>query len=475
MKIIDDLVNENLIIAFIDTSALDPMHNNYGEMRTVFEVLKKHVDAQKIVLLTHEIVINEIKSHINNDVAEQLDNLIKIQKSKQLYLLNDCKKLPLLSNDINKQQAIDDSFKAFQEKIKELGIQVLKVGHISIKALLNDYFSNNPPFGKKDKKAEFPDAIMLQTLKSALGKDAKIHIIAKDNDWDLVCKENTQFIIHKNFSSLLDYINKDNVATSEIKIFLTSETAKSEIVKIENHIIDTLDFKVDGKIYDRKGILDGYDYDEIDLIDIFDVEYKLHTIEDIDCVEDESNTNISSYVVILGSARVVVKCKYFDESNSHWDSETHEFIVKRYGTVIEEHELLFPVRIKISGDYKKELIIESYQLLETEYNISELDRKTLIKQQFIETYDDYFYDDSFIVERILKCPYCNKDIKVNLMSGDTDCVSFQERQMGTENEYSIDIVDNCPHCKNEYKVSGHLWEYPSNTCNLIQDLKIEKI
>ena len=55
MEIIDEFINENVIVAFIDTSALDPMYNNFNEMQPIFDALKKHVESNKIILLTHEI------------------------------------------------------------------------------------------------------------------------------------------------------------------------------------------------------------------------------------------------------------------------------------------------------------------------------------------------------------------------------------------------------------------------------------
>ena len=36
----NDLINENVLVAFVDTSALDPMYNDYSNMEHQFAALK---------------------------------------------------------------------------------------------------------------------------------------------------------------------------------------------------------------------------------------------------------------------------------------------------------------------------------------------------------------------------------------------------------------------------------------------------
>lgn len=78
------------------------------------------------------------------------------------------------------------------------------------------------------------------------------------------------------------------------------------------------------------------------------------------------------------------------------------------------------------------------------------------------------------MEKIFSCPHCGNDIKVDLMSDSTDCVSSSERQMGIEREYNVDVFGYCPHCNGEYQITGTIWEYPENCCNYEQDIKISK-
>lgn len=464
-----DLIVENVLVAFVDTSAIDPMYNDYSAMEHQFAALKKHIESKKLILLTHEIAVREMERHIREELPKQLDKLASVQKSKELVLLQPIRRYNTLFNRVETKKSIADTIKALKTKLKEIGVLILKTGNISVKSLMEDYFTSMPPFGAKKKKAEFPDAIMLQSLVRAIGDNHKIHIVASDGDWDGVCKSQPNFVIHKHLGSLLDYINKDNVASSAIKAFL-SDDATIELVSTKlKEIVKGIDFQVDGLTYDRKGLVEGYSYDAIELLDVSDMSYFIHTIEDIECSDSPEDNTITAIVTIVGSAHVKFNCSYFDEANSVWDSEDHEYIYKEYGSATEIHEVLCPVRLTLTGDYKKKLRVAEYTLIQTD-DLTSLDNGTLVDREYISDY----YDPGFRVERILPCPYCDKEIKVDLMGDETDCVSASERQMGYEREYNVAVSGYCPHCGEEYQITGQIWEYPENCCNLEQNIEIRK-
>ncbi len=466
----NDLINENVLVAFVDTSALDPMFNDYSHMEHQFAALKKHIDSQKLILLTHEIAIREIEDHIREEVSKQVEKLSRVQGSKELVLLKSIKKYAPLLEAVDKETIIADSIKALRAQLKKIGVLILKTGTISVKSLLDDYFSSRPPFGSKSKKSEFPDAIMFQSLIRAIGDEHKIHIVSKDGDWENICKTRQSLVLQKNLAELLDYINKDNAASSSIKTYLASSGA-TLIESALQEIISNVDFKVDGLTYDRKGIVEGYQYDEIEYVGADGLGYSIHTIEDIECSSDPDNNTIRAIVTIVGRANVTLKCSYFNEEKSAWDDETHEYLWEVYETVEEVHEFLFPVRLTITGVCDQQLNIEKHQLLLTD-ELAQLNQTTLIERNYIADYDDY--DPGFQVEKIFSCPHCGNDIKVDLLSDSTDCVSSSERQMGIEREYTVDVIGYCPHCNGEYQITGAIWEYPENCCNYEQDIKISK-
>ena len=104
----NELINENVLVAFVDTSALDPMFNDYSHMEHQLVALKKHIDSKKLILLTHEIAIREMENHIREEVSKQLEKLSGVQSSKELVLLKSIKKYAPLLGAVDKETIIAD-------------------------------------------------------------------------------------------------------------------------------------------------------------------------------------------------------------------------------------------------------------------------------------------------------------------------------------------------------------------------------
>lgn len=468
-----DEIQENTIIAFLDTSVLDPMYNSYARMESQFETLARYINSCKLYLFTHEIAIEEIKRHIRDEIPKKIKDTASLMNSKEFAVLKGRKGYEWLSTGFDTKKIVEDTIDAFHKKMKLLKVGIMRTGNISVKSLLSDYFLSNPPFGAKEKKHEFPDAIMFQSIKRVIKEDNKLHVVSSDNDWCDIVKTTTNMVYHKNIGALLDYINKDNAVSAVIKSFIISENIVEFCQDKIREIVEEMDFTVDGMKYDRKGMAEGFEYDDAVLTKIEIDKVIPQAIEDIDCDINQEDTNVRSIVTVLGSALLTFRCTYFDEENSIWDSDEHEYIHKVYGTNDETHEFLIPLRLYISGDYKKELIIDDVKVIETEDNLSVLDGRTIIERVVVNDIDD-FYDDQikFRVDRVFRCPFCQKDISVNLISGDTECIGTDERQMGIEREYAVDVIDKCPHCHNEYRVTGKVWEYPERSFNYEQEVKI---
>ena len=410
-----------------------------------------------------------MESHIKEKLSKQTEKYIGIQKSNEFALLKTNHRYDFIFNSIIDDQIILDTIEALKTKLNEIGVIILKTGPISVKKLINDYFGSKPPFGAKGKKSEFPDAIMLQSLLKVVGNEQKTHIIAHDGDWENVCKSRENLIFHKSLNTFLDYINKDNIASFAIKTFLTKPSTIEELALKLEEIIQGVDFSVDGLSFDRKGLAEGYLYDNVELLKAEDISYVLHTIEDITCTSDTEDKRITAIVTIVGSANVKFNCTYFDEENSPWDSEEHEYVYKTYGDIIETHEFLFPVRLTLTGNYEENLEISQCTLIETD-DLNSLDEKTLIDRECFSEY----YDPGFCVERVFACPSCGKEFRVDLIGDETECVSSSERQMGIEREYRVEVNGSCDNCGEWYRITGELWEYPENCYNYEQNIEINK-
>lgn len=452
------------IFTFLDTSAVDPMYNVLNS--TYIELLKKHISQEKIVLTTSPIVVNEVYSHIKKELPKKFENLYGLLDSREFELLKNNKKYSSLSKQYNLDEMVADTFVEFKKILKDLQVEMLQDNRISITKLMDMYFRSEPPFGGKNKKSEFPDAIMYLTLQKYLDEGVKIHVIASDNDWQSIQEKDNNFIVHKSIKEYLDYLNQDNKLYSLVRTYLNSKEARTEIIPYIMQYINGLNFTVNGFDNGIHGMNSGYDYEYVEKISSYDYDYNIDVFEDISFINDK----YIAQVVIMCYSKVDMKCIYFDEENSIWDSENHEYIDKEYGEIIETHELLIPVRISVECLNDKDFHVSNFKIIEGDYDMEELNTLTRLKRQPSQ----YFEKDKFRVLRNFKCPYCENNINLDLMNGETSLVCSNERNMGVENEYDVDIIDDCVNCGNTYHVTGKVWEYPENVFNYENDIKISK-
>ncbi len=119
---------------------------------------------------------------------------------------------------------------------------------------------------------------------------------------------------------------------------------KQIVSEIEEKILSE-DIEIDGFDYNRKGFVEGYEYDGINISNVDNVEFKLVSVDDI-------NDN-SVALTILCYADIKAICSFTDYANSAWDGEEKRYIFLSTGEVEEEHHVEFECGIEfawIDGD-----------------------------------------------------------------------------------------------------------------------------
>lgn len=129
-------------------------------------------------------------------------------------------------------------YKELVEKFQKF-IEIYKIGsipseNVSILEVFNTYYNNEPPFSKKDKKHEFPDAFILKSIEAwCKKKKTKIYVISKDSDFWEYKSEN--IIIEKDLSQVLDNISKYYNSTLQNQVIKRIEEiielSKEELVE----------------------------------------------------------------------------------------------------------------------------------------------------------------------------------------------------------------------------------------------------
>jgi hypothetical protein len=189
---------------------------------------------------------------------------------------------------------------------------------VNIEEILDNYFDSKPPFeAKQEKKYEFPDAIIISKLKNQFSKENPIHIISNDKGFKSAFNKADGFYL---YSSLKQFFNSLNISSkfyNKIKKYLELEETHDEVCEFLKEKIEEGIF-VDGMDYDRKGITEGFDYDEIYIEDVSNISFEF---EFVDVIKENKIS-----VTLSCKADISVNCSYLDTDNSVWDSEEKRYI-----------------------------------------------------------------------------------------------------------------------------------------------------
>ena len=102
----------------------------------------------------------------------------------------------------------------------------------TLKQALDLYFERRPPFGEGKKKSEFPDAFVLEALKSKAGRNSEsVYAISEDPDFVAACKEHPHL---EQLPSIGHFLDLWNVHTDSVK--QVRSTLRRNVKKIHEEL-----------------------------------------------------------------------------------------------------------------------------------------------------------------------------------------------------------------------------------------------
>ena len=223
---------------FIDTQYYVKAGLNF--QNSSFQKLESLCQDGELVNFTTSVVKEEVNDKVKGTVVEAL-SIIKNFKRKRhiLTAINEDLECNIFDN-IDENDIFEKSNAIFENHLDRCSTQIIDASDVDTEEILKLYFNKKSPFSEK-KKNEFPDAISLLSLKSALD-DKKIYIVSDDSDMKNFCASDTNFISIESLEIVLDLYNKhkhkhrDNIANN-IKMYITSEQESIED-KIKEHLKD---------------------------------------------------------------------------------------------------------------------------------------------------------------------------------------------------------------------------------------------
>ncbi|MFT9495045.1 PIN domain-containing protein [Anaerosolibacter sp.] len=372
------------ISVFLDTNIFDSCKYHLDD-NSILKVLQKFAKNDKVRLYISNIVLREAEKHIK----DATDSAYKVLKSAEKEIRKIISPSMLEGTSLEKYfqlppvDGIEEStLNKFRDFLKNTNVVTLDNSGVDIEQIIDDYFNSKPPFEEREKKKnEFPDAIIISKLKEKFSKDNPIWIISGDKGFQNAFQGLEGFNSMYSLKELFDMINKQDriIIYNRIKNYLENSEVIEEIAQAIEVEIENDEIEIDGMDCDRKGICEGFDYDEVYIESISNVGVALSSVDEI---SDEI-----VIVSVICNADFSALCSYDDYENSIWDSEEKEYFFLQRGEVREYHHAEFECVLKFSVSGKGDDF--AFQLEEISYDL-ELDQYTRTDREFLEDDDPRF-------------------------------------------------------------------------------------
>jgi hypothetical protein len=200
---------------FIDTESLRSAHFNWRS--PVFQSLRERVARGSIEIITTDVVINEARKGIAKLLEDFTQQIAKARRQGTIASAIADSRIDSLADLDSNKIPIDSLFAAFESFLRELNARKLEPPPQALKEILALYFSNAPPFDKREKKSEFPDAVNMCTLMHfADTEERQICIVSADGDWKRICDEHPQLKLYTHLSEIIDRAIREEWLTPDV-------------------------------------------------------------------------------------------------------------------------------------------------------------------------------------------------------------------------------------------------------------------
>lgn len=447
---------------FVDTCIYVNSKYNFNE-DSDFGRLLRHAKQNKYNLVSTELTVNEIKKHMNQNIEEVYNSWKKMQKNAIKYRGLNGAAFTFIKTIISKEDLVKETQDSFSKYIQDSQMMIYGYNKLKIENVMDAYFNTEAPFEPNErKKNEFPDAIVINILKNEIDlvNDTLI-VITEDKGFSAGLSGVKNVSTFKKINDYLDNVNRQETLYNELISYYSDENNTLNVTNqvksfIENNY-DSID--IDGRVYDRKGMIDGYEYDEIEINSIDIESVRINKVEEI--IEGENITKITAE--FLMEILVDADCRFFDEDNSIWNSEDKEYGYRSYGYVTEQHRRM--IEVSFSLKYKNDERVFFEETIDDSFHLY-LDADSLLSRE--EHLEDY-YDYGLKVIKKVNCSNCSKDFSINFSDFVEETSSWDngDHKMGVETQYFIEEQTvKCPNCGKEHVISGSYNEYPEGALDL---------
>lgn len=304
----------------------------------------------KIKIYITEIVYQECKSNFEKCVQKSIVNHNKFKKEQENWVLKNDKSFDVLFDKLDSEKIIFDFNVTFEQLINDGIIIIIPYKSLNIEIVFSKYFRNELPFGKADKKSEFPDAFSIELIEEfSKTIDERPTLFSTDNDFLKI--KTTSFHVRKDYDKYLE--EKYTELGDEDKKQKAELLFQSSKQKIKAELIDWYKSNLDDEtLY----------YSALDYKDVHDIEIKDITVSDMSFSIIETSGNI---ITVEVKAIVMVKVSILtdDEEYLYYDCDdrSYHYAQTIYETIEKSFDssMIMSVEIMSIEDFPKDFKIES--------------------------------------------------------------------------------------------------------------------
>jgi PIN domain-containing protein len=166
---------------FIDTQALRRARFDWSGRS--LSKLAEFAKRGQLHLLVTDVTVKEVKSQLGELLTEASSSLNK--HSRILEQLGASAAIERVRDQTSALSTLEAAFEQFLRVTQAVNVTLIS----DVKGILDDYFARRPPFSSK-KKAEFPDAISIASLRLWCEKNnATTYVVSEDPDLQACCSD----------------------------------------------------------------------------------------------------------------------------------------------------------------------------------------------------------------------------------------------------------------------------------------------
>lgn len=438
-------IDKDITICF-DTNIYDSTKYFFdGQFYSTFKKLKSY-NYPNLKIYVEPIIYNEVLAHLEDRATNIGKNVKDFKKEiEAIDLFSDV--LLKLEIDNLEELCFEEAKQKFEQFINYFsGEGIDNTFNYELPEILSDYFKGVPPFeNKKNKKNEFPDALIIQHLKNKFHNHENLIIVSADKGFiESVQNKIPETKTFTSYTACADYLNSklEEYKIAHERIEKLIGNIKEEITRQFKELYydlfpidyaESLGFKVDVTNYDRKGYTELYELSEVMIDSLSFTGYRikiLDTASEGERITAEIDFNINIRI-----------------SGSEDDSAD---------LILEKHQINYKVDVNVSTK-NNDIDISSSPIL---LNRNSLTSREFRRDYFEDIFDDYKpslhpTSDTYTVT----CASCGE---TNKFLSEFE-IGWTEKGMGNDTVYFLTIDNICQECLKPLIIEISIPKYPNRT------------